>query len=33
VFEPEEVAAEIVAALKVPRLAVYAPRSMGRITR
>src|SRR3954447_11443154 len=33
VIEPETVAAEIVAALKVPRLAVYAPRSMGPITR
>ncbi|MDT4914045.1 MAG: hypothetical protein QOC66_3173 [Pseudonocardiales bacterium] len=33
VIEPEEVAAEIVAALKVPRLAVFAPRSMGRITK
>ncbi len=33
VIEPEEVAGEIVAALKVPRLAVFAPRSMGRITK
>jgi NAD(P)-dependent dehydrogenase (short-subunit alcohol dehydrogenase family) len=33
VIEPEEVASEIVAALKVPRLAVFAPRSMGRITK
>ncbi|MFN2562403.1 MAG: SDR family oxidoreductase [Jatrophihabitans sp.] len=33
VIEPEQVANEIVAALKVPRLAVFAPRSMGRITK
>jgi short-subunit dehydrogenase len=33
VIEPEVVAAEIVAALKVPRLAVFAPRSMGRVTK
>ena len=33
VIEPEAVAAEIVGALKVPRLAVYAPRSMGPITK
>src|SRR5207247_7639101 len=33
VIEPETVAAEIVAALKVPKLAVYAPRSMGPITK
>jgi NAD(P)-dependent dehydrogenase (short-subunit alcohol dehydrogenase family) len=33
VIEPETVAAEIVGALKVPRLAVYAPRSMGPITK
>lgn len=33
VIEPEEVAAEIVAALKSPRLAVFAPRSMGPITK
>jgi NAD(P)-dependent dehydrogenase (short-subunit alcohol dehydrogenase family) len=33
VIEPAEVAREIVAALKVPRLAVFAPRSMGRITK
>jgi NAD(P)-dependent dehydrogenase (short-subunit alcohol dehydrogenase family) len=31
--EPEVVAREIVAALKYPRLAVFAPRSMGRITK
>ena len=30
---PEKVAAEIVGALKVPRLAVYAPRSMGPVTK
>ena len=33
VIEPEHVAAEIVAALKSPRLAVYVPRSLGPITR
>src|SRR3954469_19870484 len=33
VIEPEVVAQEIVGALKVPRLAVYAPRSMGPITK
>jgi short-subunit dehydrogenase len=33
VIEPSVVAAEIVGALKVPRLAVYAPRSMGPITK
>jgi short-subunit dehydrogenase len=33
VIEPETVAAEIVATLKVPRLDVYAPRSMGPITK
>lgn len=33
VIEPEEVAAEVVAALKSPRLAVFAPRSMGPITK
>lgn len=33
VIEPETVAAEIVGALKAPRLAVYAPRSMGPITK
>jgi short-subunit dehydrogenase len=33
VIEPETVAAEIVGALKVPRLDVFAPRSMGRITK
>jgi NAD(P)-dependent dehydrogenase (short-subunit alcohol dehydrogenase family) len=32
-IEPETVAQEIVSALKKPRLAVYAPRSMGRITK
>jgi len=32
-IEPDQVAAEIVAALKVPRLAVYAPRSMGPVTK
>jgi len=33
VIEPEAVAAEIVAALKAPRLAVFVPRSMGPITK
>jgi short-subunit dehydrogenase len=33
VIEPEGVAAEIVSALKLPRLAVFAPRSMGPITK
>ncbi len=33
IIEPETVAAEIVGALKVPRLAVFAPRSMGPITK
>jgi short-subunit dehydrogenase len=33
VIEPETVAAEIVGALRVPRLAVFAPRSMGPITK
>jgi short-subunit dehydrogenase len=33
VVEPETVAAEIVGALRHPRLAVFAPRSMGPITR
>lgn len=33
VVEPELVAGEIVAALKVPRLAVYVPRSMGAVTK
>jgi short-subunit dehydrogenase len=33
VIEPETVAAEIIGALKVPRLAVFAPRSMARITK
>ena len=33
VIEPEGVAAEIVGALKSPRLAVFAPRSMGPITK
>ena len=32
VLEPEMVAAEIVGALKLPRLAVYVPRSMGPVT-
>ena len=32
-IEPEQVAAELVGALKVPRLAVYAPRSMGPVTK
>jgi short-subunit dehydrogenase len=33
VIEPETVAAEVVGALKSPRLAVFAPRSMGPITK
>ena len=33
VIEPEQVAAEIVAALKSPKVAVYVPRSMDAITR
>jgi short-subunit dehydrogenase len=33
VIEPEGVAAEIVSALRQPRLAVFAPRSMGTITK
>jgi NAD(P)-dependent dehydrogenase (short-subunit alcohol dehydrogenase family) len=33
VIEPEQVAAEIVAALKCPKVAVYVPRSMDAITR
>jgi short-subunit dehydrogenase len=33
VIEPETVAAEIVAALNFPKLAVYAPRSMGPVTK
>ena len=33
VIEPQDVAAEIVGALKSPRLAVYVPRSLGPITR
>lgn len=33
VVEPEVVAAQVVSALRVPRLAVFAPRSMGPITK
>lgn len=33
VIEPDDVAAEVVDTLKVPRLAVYVPRSMGPVTK
>jgi short-subunit dehydrogenase len=33
IVEPEQVAVEIVSALRVPRLAVYVPRSMGAVTK